>query len=257
MGHTLAPAEVVEEIRFVFHPSFTSREDAAQWRGAWPETADEQEFAAGHMPDETTRACARRMHYAAHRAERARRPAEVQLWRRRYFALRDRIILGNRKLVFGAVRKRLYQSQAADDLIGECYLVMIKAVAAYNPWIGIRFSTYAFTCLMRALSRLGQRSLADKLSRYLSLDQLGSDGPVETPDDAPTADGGPRVEEFLRDDHPLLTPREKTVIRRRFQLSDGSPTLENVGRDLGLSKERVRQVQAIALDKIRQALMSA
>jgi DNA-directed RNA polymerase sigma subunit (sigma70/sigma32) len=34
-----------------------------------------------------------------------------------------------------------------------------------------------------------------------------------------------------------------------------SGTLEQVGRELGLSKERVRQVQASALDKLRKALL--
>ena len=63
-------------------------------------------------------------------------------------------------------------SRLADDMASECQIVLIKAVAAFNPWLGIRFSTYAFTCLTRALSRLSQRLAADQLSRSLPLESL-------------------------------------------------------------------------------------
>ena len=66
-----------------------------------------------------------------------------------------------------------------------------------------------------------------------------------------------RVDEYLRDDNDLLSLREKRVLVRRFSLDDEAQggTLEQVGRELGLSKERVRQVQASALGKLRKALL--
>ena len=57
-------------------------------------------------------------------------------------------------------------------MASECQIVLIKAVAAFNPWLGIRFSTYAFTCLMRSLSRLSQRHAADRLSQSMPLESL-------------------------------------------------------------------------------------
>jgi RNA polymerase primary sigma factor len=67
------------------------------------------------------------------------------------------------------------------------------------------------------------------------------------------------LDEYLRDDHPLLTAREKSIISRRFSLKDDSQgqTLERVGKAMGLSKERVRQVQSSALQKLRLALSPA
>lgn len=245
-----------EKIRYVVHPSFNSRSASAQWGGGHEPEANDREFAVGHMPDEMTRALAQRMHFAAFRADGARLEVERDTWLGRYHRLRDRIILGNRKLVFSAVRKKLYQAQAADDLIGDCYLVMIRAVAAYNPWMGIRFSTYAFTCLMRALTRLNQRSAADKLSQHLALDTILDEEPSHNAFNDMLSGAQSQIDELLSDDHELLTAREKTVLRRRFRLGAGQAdsTLEKVGKSLGISKERVRQVQATALEKLRHAL---
>ncbi|MGF1538637.1 MAG: RNA polymerase sigma factor SigC [Elainellaceae cyanobacterium] len=50
-----------------------------------------------------------------------------------------------------------------------------------------------------------------------------------------------------------LTSRERDVIRMRFGLDDGNPySLAEIGRALDLSRERVRQIEAKALQKLRQ-----
>lgn len=51
----------------------------------------------------------------------------------------------------------------------------------------------------------------------------------------------------------ILTPRERKVLELRFGISDGrSRTLDVVGRELGVTRERARQIQAQALAKLRQ-----
>lgn len=240
---------------FIFHPSF-EESDAEQTYGVAP--ADEDD-SLGFMPDDATRDCAKRMHYAAWRFSLALSGREAARWRRRYYDCRDRIVLGNRKLTFRAVQKWAPASQLADDMAGECQIVLIKAVAAFNPWLGIRFSTYAFTCLMRALSRLSQRQAADRLSRSLPLGSLPSGEPCYPISEEPARAGTARLDEYLQEGHTLLTPREKTVLMRRYHVNANvqqTETLEQVGCVLGLSKERVRQVQNAALGKLRAALLA-
>ena len=215
------------------------------------------DFSQSYMPDDVTRDYARRMHYAAHRMHTARRPNDLAKWRGHYLALRDHIVLGNRKLIYRAVRRRMAGSNRADDMIGDCHIVLIQAVAAFNPWLGIRFSTYAYTCLVRALSRLCQKLSVDWAARSASLDVLPDGEPGSPMPADPSGPGQFRLDEYLRTDHPLLTLREKAIISRRFSFGDdpAEPTLEMVGKAMGLSKERVRQVQASALDKLRAALL--
>ena len=49
-----------------------------------------------------------------------------------------------------------------------------------------------------------------------------------------------------------LTVREKKVLQLRFGLEDGRPrTLEEVGQEFGVTRERIRQIEAKALRKLR------
>ncbi len=48
-----------------------------------------------------------------------------------------------------------------------------------------------------------------------------------------------------------LTDRERLILRARF--GDQKQNLEDLGRELGLTKERVRQIQSQALQKLRRA----
>ena len=53
----------------------------------------------------------------------------------------------------------------------------------------------------------------------------------------------------------VLDSREKKIISQRFGLDGGKPkTLEDVGKDFGITRERIRQLQNIALAKLRRAL---
>jgi RNA polymerase sigma-32 factor len=93
---------------------------------------------------------------------------------------------------------------------------------------------------------------------------LGLDGASEfqdfLPDQAPTPeevvigmrDNATRGK-WLNDALTELSPRERTIIQKR-QMTDQVVTLEDLGRQLGISKERVRQLEQRAMGKLKTAM---
>ncbi len=99
--------------------------------------------------------------------------------------------------------------------------------------------------------------------RSLNASVLGDDG-----DEAQDflADTGPSPEEIVQEDHDfavrnawlrdaigVLSPREQQVITRRF-LEENKNTLAEIGESFGVTKERIRQIEAKALTKLRQIM---
>jgi RNA polymerase primary sigma factor len=90
----------------------------------------------------------------------------------------------------------------------------------------------------------GERALSD------FLDDRSTINPGETVDQHLLRE---RIAEVLRS----LTPREREVIELRFGLKDGQPkTLDEVARAYGITRERIRQIEARGLIKLRQPLRS-
>ena len=86
------------------------------------------------------------------------------------------------------------------------------------------------------------------------LGQLVEDRQAVSPSEAMIAlDVREQTEVVLK----TLTPREEQILKRRFGLADGSEqTLEEVGRAFAVTRERIRQIQAKALRKLRHPLRS-
>src|SRR5690606_585685 len=84
-------------------------------------------------------------------------------------------------------------------------------------------------------------------------DFLVSDAPL--PDEAVGAViDGERQSEWLAEALRVLSRRELDILRER-RLKEDAATLESIGQGLGISKERVRQIETRALEKLRTALL--
>lgn len=56
---------------------------------------------------------------------------------------------------------------------------------------------------------------------------------------------------LIRSSLEVLTPREREIVERRH-LRDPGDTLEEIGRDLGVTRERVRQLEGASMTKLRR-----
>lgn len=233
-------------IPFIYHDSF---EEDFVYNPPEFEASPEK-----HMPDDITREMARNMHFAGYKWNRHHTSMMQALkWKEKYFQCRDQIVTGNIKLTYTAVRRRIFNKQVIDDFRGDSHIALIKATEAYNPWLGIRFSTYAYTCLVRELIRL--RGKYDHSGLHSTEDTSLDDVQDAKTDPVNISSFEAELPRFLSDADPLLSSREKILIRMRFLDGDGM-TLEQVGQAMGLSKERIRQVQKDAFRKIRERLGS-
>lgn len=84
------------------------------------------------------------------------------------------------------------------------------------------------------------------------LDRLGSGGP--TPEDIAAERGAARLWSTMIDRALAMLPAREAAIIRHRHLSEAAPTFEAIGRDLGISKDRVRQLEKRALERLREVL---
>jgi RNA polymerase primary sigma factor len=179
-------------------------------------------------------------------------------WHRKFEHFREYLVRTNLALVLAmAKRTRLGDIDFA-EIVSEGNMALLRAIDKFNVERGFKFSTYACRAILKAFSRTALKSNRHK-TRF----------PVEFEPDFEKSDWADRrrnqVEEDCVDELKQIVDRnlaelsniEQTVIRRRFnwEQEEESPlTLEEVGQIIGVTKERVRQIQNKALMKIRQVM---
>jgi RNA polymerase sigma factor (sigma-70 family) len=222
--------------------------EIAQWatngRGLDAELNEHSLFVALHTCAFRAARCARGKCIAA--GEREDWPG---LWR----DIRECIIKRNLGLVYTMLRRIHSYVPDEDDRASEAMYGLARAVERFNPWKGFRFSTYACNVIARALMRR-----ANHEGRYRGMFPVQHDVFLEPPSQTHDFRDGlwaERLNRALDGNRAELTDLEVRVIAHRFPRRDGRlVTLRQTGYAVGLSKERVRQIQNVALKKLRMIL---
>ncbi len=145
----------------------------------------------------------------------------------------------------------------------------LRAKLSQNPAAGGNTSMFATIALAIGVSPadvelMDTRLSGSDVSLNAPITEGDSSGPAERVDflvdDKPLPDetvgnqiDGDRRSNWLREALKVLSDRELRIVRER-RLAEEAATLESLGARLGISKERVRQIENRAMEKLRRAL---
>lgn len=174
----------------------------------------------------------RQMNYLKHRGDAASARS-----------VRDILINCNQRLVYAQAKMRLASSGLdIDELVSDGNVSLMRAVEKFDYSRGFKFSTYATWAIRKNFAR----SLQDEQKRQQRFptghDELfdgRSDGrgdEAERRDDVRASNS--RIETLLS----TLDPRTREVVMMKHGIGCDELKVEEIGRELGLTKERVRQI---------------
>src|SRR5450432_4207044 len=179
-------------------------------------------------------------------------------WHRKFEHFREYLVRTNLALVLAMAKRTRLGDVDFAEIVSEGNMALLRAVDKFSADRGIKFSTYACRAILKAFSRT-----AMKASKYKTRFPVEFEPDYEKSDwtdrrrDAVEEDCVDELKQIVDRNLAELSDVEQTVIRRRFnwqQQEDSPLTLEEVGQIIGVTKERVRQIQNKALTKIRGVL---
>lgn len=217
----------------------------------------------------------RRMNYLRHKAELLRRdiaadpdaadPADVSALEallEQATDVKNQITAANLRLVVSIARRHAAGRPTVTlfELVSDGNFSLMRAVDKFDFGRGFRFSTYASMAIMRYYARAVPEAMSYE-SRFRTghdeiLASMGDYRLAEAEADAEVESVRQHIRTTLADHLAALPPRDRTIVQWRFGLdgTGSAKTLEQVGREMGISRERVRQIESRVLGQLRASL---
>jgi len=182
-------------------------------------------------------------------------------WGHRMLAARSVIVRLNMPLVLAMAKRTRLSNIDFNEMVSEGNMALLRSVEKFDCSRGFKFSTYSCRAILKSFSRVAMRA-----SRYRGKFPAEFDPALERSDyqdrqrDGIVADCVDELKEIFLENLADLSDVERRVITERFALGAAvsappqPKTLEQVGNIIGVTKERVRQIQNNALKKMRLAL---
>ncbi|MBN2132558.1 MAG: sigma-70 family RNA polymerase sigma factor [Sedimentisphaerales bacterium] len=170
--------------------------------------------------------------------------------------IRRILVEANLRLVVSIASKHTSDRANFLELVSKGNFALIQAVEQYDYTKGLRFSRRASLNIAKEYARVSGRSTELTPRRAASLAHFKR-GLRETTADVLAVERTRKdLAQVIKEE---LDPREQYVILHHFGLTGSSirkntKTLKQIGDELGLTKERIRQIELAALQKLRQCL---
>ncbi len=184
---------------------------------------------------------------------------QIAHWYDRVRQTRALITGANLALVLAMAKRVRMVDVDFGEFISEGNMALLHAVEKFDTARGFKFSTYACRAILKAFSRI-----AGKAGRYRNMFPTEFDPSMEKSHEMEyrrqtrSRDAIEEIRYVITDNAANLTDVERRVIGARFALNHNQDTatmtLEEVGQMIGVTKERVRQIQNQALEKLRRTL---
>jgi len=208
----------------------------------------------------------RRFNYAKYRASKLREKLdpehpqkvlmdEIERLHEIVVSTKNQIVRANLRLVVSIAKRHVGSHENFFELVSDGNMSLIRAAEKFDFARGNKFSTYASWAIMKNFARTIPDELKHRDRFRTSQDEMFSATQEPRGDwyeqESAQSQRVAEVEKILR----RLDEREQKIIIHRFGLdhSHEPQTLKQVGEVLGVTKERVRQIEARALSKLREA----
>ena len=174
-------------------------------------------------------------------------------------AVKNKIVQANLRLVVSIAKRHVDPNDDFFGLISDGNMSLIRACEKFDYARGNKFSTYASWAIMKNFAR----TIPDEF-RHRDRFRTSSDDVFTAHEDRRADNFSAEIDQAFRTDQiqkilHTLDQREQQIIVRRFGLDHRFEplTLKEVGEEMGVTKERIRQLESRALDKLRAAAAKA